>query len=59
MCYEHQKQTRCCKEQHDRASLGKYFSKKKRIEALKSYAKELDEKAGDIREYIKELSSAS
>jgi len=36
--------TRCCKENHGHISHGKYFSKKKKIEALVSYAKELDEK---------------
>lgn len=59
MCYEYQKQACCCKEQHGHISHGKYFSKKKKIEVLESYAKELDEKASDIREYIKELSSTN
>ena len=57
MCYEIQKQTRCCREQLGHISHGKYFSKKKKIEVLETYAKELDEKASDIREYIKELDS--
>lgn len=59
MCYEIQKQTCCCKGQHDHNSHGRYFSKKKKIEALENYAKELEEKASDIREYIKELGSTN
>ena len=33
-----------------------YLSRKKRIEALKSYLAGLEDKAEDIREYINELS---
>ena len=59
MCQETHKHARCCHGQDNSFSQGKYFSKKKKIEALKHYAEELEEKASDIREYIKELSPAS
>ena len=34
-----------------------FMSKKKKIEALKTRRKELEEKVADIKEYIKELES--
>jgi wobble nucleotide-excising tRNase len=59
MCYETHKQAQCCYKRQNCFPEGKYFSKKKKIEALEHYAKELEEKANDIKEYIKELSPAS
>jgi len=35
-----------------------HMSKKKQIQALSEYQRELEEKADDIREFIKELQSA-
>ncbi len=35
-----------------------FLSKKKKIESLKNYLSELEEKALDVKEYIKELEAA-
>ncbi len=35
-----------------------FLSKKKKIESLKNYLSELEEKALDVKEYIKELETA-